>query len=186
MARQDDELFKALAKAWALAENPSIKNEIALLADRIRLPMADILGRVPGATVGDRCKAIGISRQTYYVWAREEARPLREQSEHIHQLTGVPVRTISARIYQESEDDVGEARAAPLERVAQDGERVPRRRGRVRSASGENSAVPIGRARRFARSGVEPRLGRGPRKMRRGRSQRPSGEQPVGGDAENV
>jgi DNA-binding XRE family transcriptional regulator len=82
---------------------PAIATDLRAVAHKLRHPMADILAKVPGDTLAARARAIGVSRQTMYVWAQEKFRPSTEQATIIANLTGVPVDDI--RDYQEGKDD---------------------------------------------------------------------------------
>ena len=49
--------------------------DLRAVAHKLRYPMADILAKVPGDTLAERARNIGVSRQTMYVWAQERFRP---------------------------------------------------------------------------------------------------------------
>jgi DNA-binding XRE family transcriptional regulator len=78
---------------------PAIASDLRAVAHKLRHPMADILAKVPGDTLAERARKVGVSRQTMYVWAAEKFRPSTEQARIIANLTGVPVDDI--RDYQE-------------------------------------------------------------------------------------
>jgi hypothetical protein len=44
----------------------ALKRELQAVAHKLRYPMADILAKVPGESVADRARQIGVSRQTLY------------------------------------------------------------------------------------------------------------------------
>jgi transcriptional regulator with XRE-family HTH domain len=63
-------------------------------ADQLRMamklmPMRLVLDKVPGETIRERAKAVGISRNTWYCWYRGEVRPNKRQAERIAKLTGI-------------------------------------------------------------------------------------------------
>jgi len=64
------------------------------LRDRIRMPMSTVLDKVPGISVADRCRKIGIARQTYYSWLHGELRPSSIQAQKLSELTGIPADKI--------------------------------------------------------------------------------------------
>lgn len=83
--------------ALAREAPPGLRGDLAFLSAALRTPMADVLDRVPGANVDERCAALGISRQTYYVWRREVVRPSWRRAEDLERLTGIPAAAIAAR-----------------------------------------------------------------------------------------
>src|SRR5580698_11322773 len=88
-----------LATAVQKAPLPALANDLRAVAHKLRHPMAAILAKVPGDTLAERARKIGVSRQTMYVWAAEKFRPSTEQATIIADLTGVPIDDI--RDYQE-------------------------------------------------------------------------------------
>ena len=67
------------------------------LKDQLRLPMEDILKKVPGETVADRAAACGVSRQAYYAWLSGLSRPNVNQAKLIAKHTGHSVEQIRGR-----------------------------------------------------------------------------------------
>jgi hypothetical protein len=61
---------------------------------RLKTPMKDILEKVPGGTVPEKCKKIGITRQAYYGWLKGGYRPDLKQSKRLASLTGFDVEDI--------------------------------------------------------------------------------------------
>jgi DNA-binding XRE family transcriptional regulator len=155
---------QALATAVQHAPKPGLAIDVLAVMHKARYPMADILAKVPGDSLAARARAIGVARQTMYVWAQERFRPSREQAAIIAELTGVPVEQIGE--YQEGKyDGVGSVGKPPRKkavRVAKDGEGVPRRAKRARA---ERGGV-----------GAKPGVGGSPRKVRKR-----TGKRPVGG-----
>ena len=135
-----------LGTAIQKAPLPAIANDLLAVAHKVRYPMAAILAKVPGDTLAERARQIGVSRQTMYVWAQERFRPSTEQAAIIAKLTGVPVEQI--RDYQEGKDD-GTNGAG----------KTPRKtRGRLAKASRN---LPAGAARlRAKRTGVAIKQGK--------------------------
>jgi DNA-binding XRE family transcriptional regulator len=94
---------QVLAAAVQKAPLPALERDLLAVAHKLRYPMAAILAKVPGDTLAERARKIGVSRQTMYVWAQERFRPSNEQAAILAKLTGVPVEQI--RDYQEGKDD---------------------------------------------------------------------------------
>ena len=144
---------------------PAIATDLRAVAHKLRHPMADILAKVPGDTLAARARAIGVSRQTMYVWAQEKFRPSTEQATIIANLTGVPVDDI--RDYQEGKDD------------GTNGAGKPARKTRPRLAKASRS-LPSGAARlRAKRAGVGLKPGK---RGQAGTVRKRTRKRPVGGE----
>lgn len=85
---------QALKTAIKLAPLAALANDVRAVMHKSRYPMAEILAKVPGDSLAARARAIGVSRQTMYVWAQERFRPSGEQAAIIAKLTGVPLAQI--------------------------------------------------------------------------------------------
>jgi DNA-binding XRE family transcriptional regulator len=144
---------------------PAIATDLRAVAHKLRHPMADILAKVPGDTLAARARAIGVSRQTMYVWAQEKFRPSTEQATIIANLTGVPVDDI--RDYQEGKDD------------GTNGAGKPARKTRPRLAKASRS-LSSGAARlRAKRAGVGLKPGK---RGQAGTVRKRTRKRPVGGE----
>jgi transcriptional regulator with XRE-family HTH domain len=64
------------------------------IVERLGKPMDAILEKVPGDSVVEKCKRIGITRQAYYRWLRGEYRPNLKQSKRLASLTGLDLDEI--------------------------------------------------------------------------------------------
>jgi len=145
---------------------PAIATDLRAVAHKLRHPMADILAKVPGDTLAARARAIGVSRQTMYVWAQEKFRPSTEQATIIANLTGVPVDDI--RDYQEGKDD------------GTNGAGKPARKTRPRLAKASRS-LSSGAARlRAKRAGVGLKPGK---RGQAGTVRKRTRKRPVGGES---
>jgi DNA-binding XRE family transcriptional regulator len=148
------------------AKLTGIRVDLLAVAHKLRFPMAAILAKVPGDTLAERARQIGVSRQTMYVWAQERFRPSTDQARIIADLTGVPVEQIM--VYQEGDND-GTNGA---------GKTARKTRGRLAKVSRN---LPAGAARlRAKRTGVAAQQG----KRRHARTLRKrTGKRPVGGES---
>ena len=157
-----------LGTAIQKAPLPALARDLRAVAHKLRYPLADILAKVPGDTLADRARAIGVSRQTMYVWAQERFRPSTAQAAIIAELTGVPVEQIGE--YQEGKDETRSNGSGKAPRKA---------RGRVAKASRSLSAgaarVPGAKRRMVAQQGK-----RRPAPTVRKRS----AKRPVGGESD--
>ena len=80
-----------------LDADEGLKRRAMQILDRLRLPMVDVLERVPGHCVVVKCAKIGISRQTYYAWLRGTSRPNSKLSKKIAELTGFDWQDIQGK-----------------------------------------------------------------------------------------
>lgn len=136
-----------LGTAILKAPLPALARDLRAVAHKLRYPLADILAKVPGETLAERARNIGVSRQTMYVWAQERFRPSSQQAAIIAELTGVPVAQIGE--YQEGKDET---------RANGTGKAPRKARGRVAKAS---RSLPTGAARlRAKRTGVAAQQGK--------------------------
>jgi DNA-binding XRE family transcriptional regulator len=157
---------QTLATAVQKATLPALATDLLAVAHKLRYPMAAILAKVPGDTLAERARRIGVSRQTMYVWAQERFRPSTDQARIIADLTGVPIKQIMA--YQEGKDD------------GTNGAGKTARKTRVRMAKASRS-LPAGAARLRAKRG-RVALEQGKRGHARTVRKR-TGKRPVGGES---
>src|SRR5580658_8361495 len=109
---------QVLQQAIAKAPLSALANDVRAVAHKFRYPMAEILAKVPGDTLAARARAVGVSRQTMYVWAQERFRPSPEQAATISELTGVPVAHIRADDQEGKHDGAGKPARKTRPRVA--------------------------------------------------------------------
>jgi DNA-binding XRE family transcriptional regulator len=123
---------------------PAIASDLRAVAHKLRHPMADILAKVPGDTLAERARKIGVSRQTMYVWAAEKFRPSTDQARIIADLTGVPIDEI--RDYQEGNNGgsngAGKAARKARPRVAKASRSLPAGAARLRAKRGGVALKP--------------------------------------------
>jgi DNA-binding XRE family transcriptional regulator len=128
---------QVLNHAIALAPLPALANDLLAVDHKVRHRMADILDKVPGDTLAARARAIGVSRQTMYVWAQERFRPSVDQARIIAELTGVPIEHI--RDYQEGKDGgdgIGKTPRKARARLAKAGRKLSAGAARLRAKRG--------------------------------------------------
>jgi DNA-binding XRE family transcriptional regulator len=76
------------------AADPKIRSRAMRMHSRIKLPMAKVLERVPGESIIDKAKTLGISRQTWYVWQSGATRPNLAKARQLERITGYTVAEI--------------------------------------------------------------------------------------------
>jgi DNA-binding XRE family transcriptional regulator len=138
-----------LARAIQIAPLPALASDLRAVAHKFLHPMAAILAKVPGDSLAARARAIGVSRQTMYVWAQERFRPSTEQATIIAELTGVPIEQI--RDYQEGDN---------AERVGRSGAGKPPRKKVARLAKAGRHLSPGATRLRAKRGGVVAEQGK--------------------------
>lgn len=74
-----------------------VRRLVEEIHQRLALPMSEVLGLVPGDNLSARAREVGVSRQTYYQWLREETRPNPAQAQRLAELTGLPEHQIRGR-----------------------------------------------------------------------------------------
>lgn len=62
------------------------------------MPMSAILDKVPGASVIEKAKALGVSRQTFYYWLDGVTRPNIRMARKLNKITGVSVEDIRGQM----------------------------------------------------------------------------------------
>jgi DNA-binding XRE family transcriptional regulator len=134
---------QALDMAIIKAPLPAFERDLMIVVHKLRHPMAAILARVPGDTLAERARRIGVSRQTMYVWAQERFRPSSLQARIISNLTGVPVAQIAE--YQEGKNETrdngaGKPARKTAARVAKAGKRLSAGAARTRTKRGGMAA----------------------------------------------
>ena len=67
----------------------------------VRWDISHVLAAVPGDTLTDKAKAIGVSRQLVHVWARRKSRPGRKFARRLARITGLPASEILGVTTQE-------------------------------------------------------------------------------------
>jgi DNA-binding XRE family transcriptional regulator len=110
-----------------------LKHTLRGVAHKLRYPMADILAKVPGETLTERARKIGVSRQTLYVWAEEKFRPTPRQAKVIAKLTGVPVEHIVDDGFVEGWND---ARKTVAKKTAKVAARSPKKKADPKRGNG--------------------------------------------------
>jgi|SRR6516164_8400501 hypothetical protein len=91
------EHFQALAILYG--DQPYVQARIKKAeAAASLMPMSLVLERVlPGKSVGEKCKKIGIKRATWYTWMNSQYRPNEVQAKRLQRLTGIPKEKFQAR-----------------------------------------------------------------------------------------
>jgi DNA-binding XRE family transcriptional regulator len=125
-----------LEKLAAQVKHDAIKRDLAAVGHKLRFPMMEILRKVPGDTIAAKSRAVGVSRQTWYVWGHERFRPSSQQAAIIAELTGVPAEQIAE--YQEGKNEgrgngAGKSPRKKVARLAKASRSLPSGAARLRA-----------------------------------------------------
>jgi hypothetical protein len=90
-------MLKLLDRLIAELPDDNTRTLARALRVRIQLPMAEVLEKVPGASIAAKARAVGVTRTAYYGWLSGAARPQTGQAQILEKLTGFPAREIAGR-----------------------------------------------------------------------------------------
>ncbi|HEY2530302.1 MAG TPA: hypothetical protein VGJ20_20590 [Xanthobacteraceae bacterium] len=87
-------LVERLIKA---GDEGTARRALRMRARLTATPMSIILEKVPGASVIEKAKRVGVSRQTFYYWLSGVTRPNIKQARRLATLTGYDADVIRGR-----------------------------------------------------------------------------------------
>ena len=88
---KERELIEELIRT---SSNPRITAKALKWRGELLLPMAEVLDKIPGDSVTEKIKRIGVPRQTWYSWRNGTCRPNLKRSKLLSRLTGYSVAEI--------------------------------------------------------------------------------------------
>jgi hypothetical protein len=92
---------RLVAKIAGLQLDDYTLDKVSQLENALELmPMDVVLKRIKatkGATVEDKCRMIGVTRNTWYTWLRGEYRPNKIQAARLEKLTKIPAERFQGR-----------------------------------------------------------------------------------------
>ena len=91
------EALKLIKQLIKLNPEGGVMAVAAQMHGMITLPMATVLDKVPGMSVVEQARLVGVSRQAWYAWKRGESRPNPQQAKRLEELTGFPADAIRGR-----------------------------------------------------------------------------------------
>lgn len=100
---RNERFAQQFERVMALHLDDYTRNDIGPLLELVRerlslMPMSRVLDRVlPGETVIEKAKRVGVSRNTWYAWYRGEVRPNRHQAKRLEELTKIPAAQFAGR-----------------------------------------------------------------------------------------
>lgn len=89
--------IKVLAELSRSKDDRWVALRAKRLRDQLRLPMSEILKKVPGDSILKKAANCGISRQAYYAWINGISRPNPTQGKKLAKMTGLTVEQIRGR-----------------------------------------------------------------------------------------
>lgn len=93
----ETELNKLLERIIEISPDAAVTARAIKMRDRLALPMQEVIDKIPGASVVDKAKRVGVSRQTIYYWIYGATRPNAKQARRIARITGYDVALIRGR-----------------------------------------------------------------------------------------
>jgi transcriptional regulator with XRE-family HTH domain len=92
-----NEALKLVRQLSKLSPDPGVLQVLSQVQGWIKMPMAEVLAKVPGHNVTEQCRLVGVSRQAWYAWQRGESRPNPQQAKRLAELTGFDADVIRGR-----------------------------------------------------------------------------------------
>ena len=87
---QKAEVLKTVDFLLRMAKgDPGVVHQLLIVRRLLKTPLREVLAKVPGQTVSEKARKVGVSRQTYYMWQRGQARPNATQAARLEEITGV-------------------------------------------------------------------------------------------------
>ena len=84
--------------AAAAPHDLALARDVRRIQQRLNArPMDEILIKVPGDSVTEKCRQIGVTRTTYYSWLGGYTRPRTEVARRLAELTDVDIDVIRGR-----------------------------------------------------------------------------------------
>jgi DNA-binding XRE family transcriptional regulator len=84
----ETKLTESIWSAWAKGGTVRIR----------RIPIIDVLDKVPGSTWAEKGKRIGVARQVVWMWATGRTRPSWRNCERLERITGIKAEDIYGRV----------------------------------------------------------------------------------------
>ena len=92
---ENERTLKLVERLAKVSRNPGVQRRALKMRARLTAtPMSTILDKVPGATVIEKAKTLGVSRQTFYYWLDGTTRPNFKMARKIKHLTNFEVDEI--------------------------------------------------------------------------------------------
>ena len=96
-ATRDERLLALIERIIELSPDAGIIARAESMKNRLSLSMEKVLAKVPGETVVEKVKLIGITRQAYYGWLSGTSRPNIVKAKRLARLTGYEWQSIRGR-----------------------------------------------------------------------------------------
>lgn len=82
------EARQLLLRLEKIAPNDAIRHRARQVRARLLLPMELVLRRVPGKSIADKAKTLGVGRQRVHFWMNETTRPNIKMAKKLALITG--------------------------------------------------------------------------------------------------
>jgi len=83
---------KLIQRLMELSQDPKLKR--SLRKHGLSIPMSEILKKVPGVSVAEKARALGVNRATWYVWMKGSSRPNLEKAKKLSEWTNYSIAEI--------------------------------------------------------------------------------------------
>jgi hypothetical protein len=84
-----EKALKLVERLIEIAPDPGFRIRAERLQHHLKLPMTDIIAKVPGDSIIQKAKTLGVTRQALYGWLDGLCRPSPKQARKIAKLTGL-------------------------------------------------------------------------------------------------
>jgi hypothetical protein len=91
---KQDRALELVERLIKLSGDPKVRSRAMRMHSRIKLPMSQVLQKVPGDSIIEKAKLLEISRQTWYVWLSGATRPNLAKARQLERITGYTVAEI--------------------------------------------------------------------------------------------
>jgi transcriptional regulator with XRE-family HTH domain len=94
MNTQTEQALKLIERLIEVVPDDNLRLRAMRMRSRLMLPMAEVLSKVPGRTIKERARSIGVTRQAWYQWLDGTARPSAKRAKQLERITGYPADEI--------------------------------------------------------------------------------------------
>jgi hypothetical protein len=96
-AHRNEQALKLVERLIEHAPDAGMRKRLMKLRGPLKVPIQAILDKVPGESVIQKAKAIGVTRQAIYGWLDGLCRPNPKQARKIAKITGFSVADVRGR-----------------------------------------------------------------------------------------
>jgi transcriptional regulator with XRE-family HTH domain len=94
MSTQAEQALRLIERLIEVAPDANLRLRAVRMRSRLLLPMSEVLSKVPGRTIRERARLVGVTRQAWYQWMDGTARPSAKRAKQLERITGYPADEI--------------------------------------------------------------------------------------------